>query len=33
MLHRDEVIIRKVISEIDIGISLLGDTALEDFIK
>lgn len=28
MQHRDQIIIQKVVSEITIGISLLGDTTL-----
>ena len=33
MQHRDEMIIRKVISEIEIGIEMLGDAALEEFLS
>ena len=33
MQHRDRVIIQKVISEIDIGLDMLGDTALDDFLS
>lgn len=32
MQHRDQIIIRKVVSEIAIGLSLLGDTTLEEFL-
>ena len=33
MQHRDEIIIKKVISEINIGLEMLGDTDLETFLK
>lgn len=33
MQHRDKIIIQKVISEIDVGIDMLGNTSVEDFIK
>lgn len=33
MQHRDKIIIDKVISEINIGISMLGTAALEEFVK
>lgn len=33
MQHRDKIIIQKVISEIDIGLSMLGDSALEVFLQ
>lgn len=32
MQHRDQVIIQKVISEINIGLDMLGDSSLEDFL-
>ena len=32
MQHRDEIVIKKVISEIEIGLEMLGDTGLEDFL-
>ena len=31
MQHRDEIIIKKVLSEIEIGLEMLGDTDLEAF--
>lgn len=33
MQHRDKIIIQKIISEIDVGVQLLGDITLEDFLK
>lgn len=33
MQHRDEIIIKKVISEINIGMEMLGETDLESFLK
>lgn len=33
MQHRDEIIIKKVISEIEIGLEILGDTGLEEFLS
>lgn len=33
MQRRDEIIIRKVISEINIGIEMLGDTNLDTFLS
>ncbi len=33
MQHRDEIIIKKVISEINIGLELLGETELESFLN
>ena len=33
MQHRDEIIIKKVISEINIGLEMLGETELEEFLK
>lgn len=33
MRHRDETIIYKVISEINVGCEMLGTTSLEEFIK
>ena len=33
MQHRDEIIIKKVISEINIGLEMLGDTDLDEFLK
>ena len=33
MQHRDKIIIQKIISEINVGVQLLGDIALEDFLK
>ena len=32
MQRRDKIILRKVISEIDIGIEMLGQTSLRDFL-
>ena len=32
MQHRDEIIIKKVISEIEIGLEMLGETSLEEFL-
>ena len=32
MQHRDEIIIKKVISEIEIGLEMLGDANLEAFL-
>lgn len=32
MQHRDEIIIKKVISEIEIGLEILGDTNLDSFL-
>ena len=33
MQHRDKIIIQKIISEINVGVQLLGDITLEDFLK
>ena len=33
MLHRDKITIRKIISEIDIGIGMLGNLEMEEFLK
>ena len=33
MQHRDEIIIKKVISEINIGLEMLGETELEAFLQ
>ena len=33
MQHRDEIIIKKVISEIEIGLEMLGDTELDAFLS
>jgi len=33
MQHRDYIVIRKVLSEIDIGLEMLGDTELPDFLE
>ena len=33
MQHRDKIIIQKNISEINVGVQLLGDITLEDFLK
>jgi len=33
MLHRDEIIINKIISEINVGIQLLGEITQEEFLK
>lgn len=33
MQHRDKIIIQKVISEIDVGVDMLGDASVEDFIN
>lgn len=32
MLHRDKIIIQKIVSEIDIGIDMMGKEKLEDFL-
>lgn len=32
MQRRDEIIIKKVILEIEIGLDMLGDTSIEDFL-
>lgn len=32
MQHRDEIIVKKVISEIEIGLEILGDTNLDSFL-
>ena len=32
MQHRDKIILQKIISEINIGINILGETVLEDFL-
>ena len=32
MLHRDRIVLQKVISEIDVGLSLLGKADLESFL-
>lgn len=32
MQHRDKIILQKVIGEIDIGIEMLGQTSLQDFL-
>ena len=32
MQHRDKVVLQKIISEIDIGIEMLGETGLEEFL-
>ena len=32
MQHRDEIVIKKVISEIEIGLEMLGDTSLDVFL-
>lgn len=33
MQRRDEIVIKKVISEIEIGLEMLGDTDLDAFLK
>ncbi|MCD8015509.1 MAG: hypothetical protein LUG99_20590 [Lachnospiraceae bacterium] len=33
MQHRDIIVIRKVIDEIQIGMDMLGDTSLNEFLK
>ena len=33
MLHRDEIIINKIISEINVGIQLLGEITQEELLK
>jgi uncharacterized protein with HEPN domain len=33
MQHRDKIVLQKVISEIEIGTELLGDTTLPDFLE
>lgn len=33
MLHRDKIIIQKIISEIDIGIDMMGRETLDDFLN
>lgn len=32
MLHRDKIIIQKIISEIDVGIDMMGKEELDDFL-
>ena len=32
MQHRDMILLQKIISELDIGIELLGDVTLDDFL-
>lgn len=32
MLHRDKIIIQKILSEIDIGIEMMGEDSLENFL-
>lgn len=31
MQHRNQIIIQKVVSELNIGLDMLGDSTLEDF--
>ena len=33
MLHKDKIVIQKVVSEIEIGTELLGNTSYENFIS
>lgn len=33
MLHRDKVVIQKILSEINIGFELMGETTLDDFLN
>ena len=33
MQHRDKIILQKIISEIDIGVEMVGKTGLEDFLN
>lgn len=33
MQHRDQIILQKMISEIDVGLQLMGDTKLVDFLN
>lgn len=33
MQHRDKIVLQKIVSEIDIGMRLLGDTTLEAFLQ
>lgn len=33
MQHRDQIILQKMISEIDVGLQLMGDTKLADFLN
>ncbi|MCM1253414.1 MAG: DUF86 domain-containing protein [Clostridium sp.] len=33
MLHRDMIIIQKILSEIDIGMNMMGEENLEDFLS
>lgn len=32
MLHRDQIIIQKILSEIDVGMDMMGKTELNDFL-
>ena len=32
MQHRDEIILKKIINEIDVGLEIIGNTSLEDFL-
>ena len=32
MLHRDQIIIQKILSEIDVGMDMMGKTELKDFL-
>ena len=33
MQHRDKIVLQKIISEIDVGIQMLGDNTLESFLQ
>ena len=33
MQHRDEIVIRKIVDEMNIGIELLGNTSTEEFLN
>lgn len=33
MQHRDKIVLQKVISEIDVGVQMLGDNTLENFLQ
>ncbi len=32
MQHRDKILLKKIVSEIDIGIEMMGEIGLEDFL-
>ena len=33
MQHRDKITLQKIVKEIDIGVSLIGDTSLQEFLE